>query len=75
MSYRYRVLRESLRAEEVASFMVPTNPLLAAVSLYRLPVGSQSALRILLVFPIGALIIALWRNLSACARSARSCRS
>jgi uncharacterized protein with transglutaminase domain/transglutaminase superfamily protein len=63
MSYRYRVLRESLRAAEVASFMVPTNPLLAAVSLYRLPVGSQSALRILLVFPIGALIIALWRNL------------
>ena len=63
MSYRWRVLRESLRAEEVASFMVPTNPLLAAVSLYRLPVGSQSALRILLVFPIGALIIALWRNL------------
>ena len=63
MSYRWRVLRESLRAEEVASFMVPSNPLLAAVSLYRLPVGSQSALRILLVFPIGALIIAVWRNL------------
>ncbi len=63
MSYRYRVLRESLRASEVASFMVPTNPLLAAVSLYRLPVGSQAALRILLVFPIGALIIALWRNI------------
>ena len=39
------------------------NPLLAAVSLYRLPVGSQAALRILLVFPIGALIIALLRNL------------
>lgn len=63
MSYRWRVLRESLRPEEVASFMVPTNPLLAAVSLYRLPVGAQSALRILLVFPIGALIIAVWRNL------------
>jgi hypothetical protein len=63
LSYRYRVLRESLRADEVASFMVPTNPLLAAISLYRLPVGSQSALRILLVFPIGALIIAVFRNL------------
>jgi hypothetical protein len=63
LSSRYRVLRESLRADEVASFMVPTNPLLAAISLYRLPVGSQSALRILLVFPIGALIIALIRNL------------
>ncbi len=63
LSSRYRVLRESLRADEVASFMVPSNPLLAAISLYRLPVGSQSALRILLVFPIGALIIALIRNL------------
>ncbi|MFI5317098.1 MAG: UUP1 family membrane protein [Myxococcota bacterium] len=62
-SSRYRVLRESLRAEEVASFMVPSNPVLAALSLYRLPVGSQSALRILLVFPIGALIIAVIRNL------------
>ncbi len=63
LSFRYRVLRESLRANEVASFMVPSNPLLAAISLYRLPVGSQSALRILLVFPIGALIIALIRNI------------
>jgi len=63
LSSRYRVLRESLRADEVASFMVPSNPILAAISLYRLPVGSQSALRILLVFPIGALIIAVIRNL------------
>ena len=63
MSSRYRVLRESLDAKEVASFMVPSNPLLAAVSLYRLPVGSQGALRILLILPIGALIIAIFRNL------------
>jgi hypothetical protein len=63
LSSRYRVLRESLRADEVASFMVPSNPILAAISLYRLPVGSQQALRILLVFPIGALIIAVIRNL------------
>jgi transglutaminase-like putative cysteine protease len=63
LSSRYRVLRESLRPDEVASFMVPSNPLLAAISLYRLPVGSQSALRILLVFPIGALIIAVIRNI------------
>jgi uncharacterized protein with transglutaminase domain/transglutaminase superfamily protein len=63
MTYRYRILHESLRAEEVASFMVPSNPVLAAVSLYRLPVNSQQALRILLVFPIGALIIAVIRNL------------
>jgi hypothetical protein len=43
--------------------MVPSNPLLAAVSLYRLPVGSQAALRILLILPLGALIISIFRNL------------
>ena len=63
ISSRYRVLRESLDAKEVASFMVPSNPLLAAVSLYRLPVGSQAALRILLILPLGALIISVFRNL------------
>ncbi|MEX2205882.1 MAG: UUP1 family membrane protein [Myxococcota bacterium] len=63
ISSRYRVLRESLDAREVASFMVPSNPLLAAVSLYRLPVGSQAALRILLILPVGALIISIFRNL------------
>ena len=63
ISSRYRVLRESLDAKEVASFMVPSNPLLAAVSLYRLPVGSQAALRILLILPLGALIISIFRNL------------
>ena len=63
ISSRYRVLRESLDSKEIASFMVPSNPLLAAVSLYRLPVGSQAALRILLILPLGALIIAVFRNL------------
>jgi len=63
VSSRYRVLREALGQKEVASFMVPSNPLLAAVSLYRLPVGSQAALRILLILPVGALIISIFRNL------------
>jgi hypothetical protein len=63
ISARFRVLREALGQQEVASFMVPTNPLLAAVSLYRLPVGSQAALRILLILPVGALIISIFRNL------------
>ena len=63
ISSRFRVLREALGQQEVASFMVPTNPLLAAVSLYRLPIGSQAALRILLILPLGALIISIFRNL------------
>ena len=32
------------------------------LSLYQLPVGTQSALRALLLFPLGALIVALFRN-------------
>ena len=42
--------------------MEPENPVLASVSLYQLPVGTQSALRALLLFPLGALIVALFRN-------------
>jgi len=61
--YRYRSLRERLRPEEVALLMAPNHPILARLSLYNLPVGSQSALRALLVLPLGALVVALFRNL------------
>ena len=60
--YRYRSLRERLRPEEVALLMAPDHPILARLSLYNLPVGSQSALRALLVLPLGALVVALFRN-------------
>ncbi|HVP30235.1 MAG TPA: UUP1 family membrane protein [Myxococcota bacterium] len=60
--HRFHALRERLRPEELATLMVPTNPLLAKVSLYRLPVPTQGALRILLVLPIGVLVTALYRN-------------
>jgi hypothetical protein len=63
VGYRFRSLQERLRPEEVALLMAPDNPTLAALSLYKLPVGTQSALRALLLFPIGALIVALFRNL------------
>jgi transglutaminase-like putative cysteine protease len=63
VTYHYAALREHLRAEEVAAMMVPPNRVLRALSLYRLPVATQAALRLLLVLPLGALIVAVFRNL------------
>jgi hypothetical protein len=62
ISHRWRALREHLRPNELAAMMVPTNPLLARLSLYRLPVETQSALRALLLLPLGALVVSLFRN-------------
>jgi transglutaminase-like putative cysteine protease len=62
VGYRFRSLQERLRPEEMALLMEPENPILAAVSLYKLPVGTQSALRALLLFPLGALLVAIFRN-------------
>jgi hypothetical protein len=62
VGYRYRSLRERLRPEEVALAMAPDHPVLAALSLYNLPVETQRALRSLLVLPLGALWVALMRN-------------
>lgn len=62
-AYRYRRLRERLRPEELATFMKPPVPVLEALSLYRLPVATQGALRLLLAIPLACLIIATFRNL------------
>lgn len=59
---RWQALREHLRPSELAAMMVPTNPLLAKLSLYRLPVATQAALRALLLLPLGALVVTLFRN-------------
>jgi hypothetical protein len=63
VGYRFRSIQEQIRPEEVALLMEPDNGLLASLSLYKLPVGTQAALRALLLFPVGALIVALFRNL------------
>lgn len=63
ISYRFDALREHLRSEELAAMMVPPNRVLRAVSMYRLPVNTQTALRLLMVLPLGALIVAVFRNL------------
>ena len=63
VTYHYEALREHLRSEELAAMMVPPNRVLRALSLYHLPVATQSALRLLLALPLGALIVAIFRNL------------
>jgi len=60
--HRFHALRERLRPEELATLMIPTNPWLAELSLYRLPVPTQGALRVLLVLPLGVLVTSLYRN-------------
>ena len=62
VGHRYHALRERLRPEELAAMMIPASPWLARFSLYQLPVSTQSALRVLLLMPLGALVIALFRN-------------
>jgi hypothetical protein len=62
VGHRYHALRERLRDEELAAMMIPSHPWLARLSLYQLPVSTQSALRVLLLMPLGALVIALFRN-------------
>ncbi len=63
VGHSHRALREQLRPEEIAALMAPANPILAKLSLYRLPVPTQSALRVLLLLPVGALAVAIFRNL------------
>lgn len=61
--HQIRARRERLRPEELATIMTPASPWLASVSLYRLPLSTQEALRLLLLLPLGALLVATWRNL------------
>lgn len=62
VAHRVNALRERLRPEELAAMMVPPNQTLGEISLYRLPVATQAALRALLLLPLGALVVAFARN-------------
>jgi transglutaminase-like putative cysteine protease len=62
LAHRYHSVREHLRPEEIAAAMAPDHPALATVSLYTLPLSTQTSLRLLLVFPVGAFIVAIIRN-------------
>ncbi len=62
VGHRFRSVREHLRPDEIASLMAPDDPLLAWLSLYRLPIGTQAMLRWLLLLPLGAVVTAIFRN-------------
>ena len=57
------VLRERLQPAEIASRVAPASPFWRALSLYRLPVETQSTLRVLLVLPFSVLLAGIFRNL------------
>lgn len=59
---RYSALKERLGPQELANMMIPDNTLFASLSLYRLPLPAQRALRLLLLLPLGALLVAMFRN-------------
>lgn len=60
---QYQAIKERLRPEETSAIMMPASKIFRRVSLYRLPPQAQSVLRLLLLFPLGAFILALFRNL------------
>jgi transglutaminase-like putative cysteine protease len=62
VGHRYRSLREHLRADEIANLLTPDNPIFERLSFYRLPLPTQAALRVLLLIPLGAVVIAIFRN-------------
>jgi hypothetical protein len=63
IDYRYRVVREEVRPDELTALMLPPSRFLTFVSLYRLPVMTQEALRVMLVIPLAVLVIAFFRNI------------
>lgn len=63
VDYRYRAVRERLQPEELTALMLPPNEFLSAISLYRLPVATQQTLEVILVLPLAALLVAVFRNL------------
>jgi hypothetical protein len=63
IGHRFQSLREHLRPDEIANLLAPDNRLFAWLSLYRLPVAWQGVLRVLLLVPLGALVVATFRNL------------
>ena len=63
IGHRYSSLREHQRADEIAALLTPDNPVFERLSFYRLPLPTQAALRVLLLIPLGAVMIALFRNL------------
>jgi hypothetical protein len=59
---RFRAERQRLNQAEVAAMMVPASTFWSSISLYRLPLAAQHSLKLLLLFPLGALVLSIMRN-------------
>lgn len=59
---QFSALKERLGPQELANMMIPENELFASLSLYKLPLRTQKALRLLLLLPLGALVVSIFRN-------------
>jgi len=60
---KFRAERQRLNQAEVAAMMVPASSFWSELSLYRLPLAAQHSLKLLLLFPLGALVLSIMRNL------------
>lgn len=61
--YAFTAREEQLSPAELGTLMMPPSPGLARFSLYQLGVPQQAALRLLLLLPLGALAVAVLRNM------------
>ncbi len=61
--HRFHAIPERLRPDELATMMSPSSTILESLSLYRLPVATQNALRALLLLPLGGLAVSFFRNI------------
>jgi len=59
---QFNALKERLGPQELANMMIPENELFGSLSLYQLPLPTQKALRLLLLLPLGALVVSVFRN-------------
>lgn len=59
----YHALRVPLTEAELGALAAPSDPWFSRLSLYGLPLATQSALRLLLLLPLGVLAIAILRNI------------
>lgn len=62
VGYLFHALPHRLTEQEIGALLTPTDPVLRSLSLYQLSSSMQSATRLLLLLPLGALVVTLMRN-------------
>jgi len=64
VGYLFHSLPHRLTEQELGTLLMPTDPVLRRLSLYQLSSSMQSATRLLLLLPLGALVVTLMRNVA-----------